>query len=236
MTPPKVKVFIPARSGSKRLPDKNLAPFGETTLLENAIAIGHAAFGVGSVFVSTDSERYAAVARNAGALLPSLRPSEFAQDASLDIEWLSHAISNWGIEDTYVSILRPTSPFVDPVSLTSAAQILDSNPDFHSIRSIRRASEHPGKMWRQVGDQIIPLLPQIQGVTPTHSRPTQSLESVFVQCGAFEIAVRQAVLDQYSISGTKILGYELSSEEGLDINSAMDYQLALEILRSRKAD
>lgn len=236
MTSPKIKVLIPARSGSKRLRDKNLAPFGQTSLLENAIAIGQAAFGVDSVMVSTDSERYAAIARNAGALIPSLRPSELAQDSSLDIEWLTHAIKNWGIEEPYVSILRPTSPFLDPTSMRLAANLLESNPGFHSIRSIRKVTEHPGKMWRQVGCQIIPLLPQIQGITPSHSRPTQSLDSVFVQCGAFEIAVTQAVLDQYSISGVRILGYELSSEEGLDINSSLDYRLALEILKSKKVD
>ncbi len=229
-----IKVLIPARSGSKRLPNKNLATFGSRSLLENAVSIGLSAFGDGSVFVSTDSSDYAELARQAGAEVPSLRPSEFAEDGSLDIDWLSHALTTWEVKSEFVSILRPTSPFLTPASMKAALGLLIANPDFHSIRAIRRVSEHPGKMWRKNGNAIIPLLPQILSTTPSHSRPTQSLEPVFVQCGAFEIVRTETVVAQNSISGDRILGYELTSEEGLDINSPLDYEHALHVLASRK--
>ena len=227
MTEQNLTIFIPARSGSKRLPGKNVLNLGGKTLLEIAVTTALRVSGQGNVFVSTDSPEFSEMARRFGAEVPSLRPKELAMDQSLDIEWMLHSMTEWQISTDFVSILRPTSPFVRAESIALAAEKLAANPEFDSIRAVRKTTEHPGKMWRVTGHgEIVPLFPQILGITPSHSRPTQSLELIYLQCGAFEVARRDSVLRTGSISGSRVLGYELEFPESIDINTPEDLREA----------
>ena len=85
--------LICARGGSKGLPGKNVRPLSGRPLI--AWAVGHAKMvaRVQRVIVSTDSAEIAAVAREAGAETPFLRPAELAQDDSP--EWMvwRHALA-----------------------------------------------------------------------------------------------------------------------------------------------
>jgi CMP-N,N'-diacetyllegionaminic acid synthase len=222
-----LSILIPARSGSKRVPRKNVHILGGRTLLEISVTTALQVAGPGRVYVSTDSIEFAELARQYGADVPKLRPSDLALDTSLDVEWMLQSIADWKISTEFVSILRPTSPFVSPQSLALAATKLAENLDFDSIRAIRKSTEHPGKMWRFTGSgEMVPLFPQILGVTPSHSRPTQSLEPIYLQCGAFEVARRSSVLRTNSIAGSRVLGYELAFPESMDINSPEDLREA----------
>ena len=88
-----ILAIIPARSGSKSVIDKNIRMMGGKPML--AHSIGHALQSkyINRVIVSTDSERYAAIAREYGAEIPFLRPAEYATDTALDIEVFRHALS-----------------------------------------------------------------------------------------------------------------------------------------------
>src|SRR3972149_790022 len=101
---------IPARSGSKRLPDKNIRPLAGHPVIAYTIA---AALGSGvfdAVLVSTDSGKYADVARHYGAEVPFLRPAEISGDTSPDIEWVEYTLTRLRDEgrgyDCF-TILRP---------------------------------------------------------------------------------------------------------------------------------
>ena len=82
----RVVALICARGGSKGLPGKNIRPLAGKPLIAWAIEQARAVKRIGRVIVSTDSEEIAAVARQAGAEVPFLRPAELAQDKSP--EWL----------------------------------------------------------------------------------------------------------------------------------------------------
>lgn len=217
--------FVPARAGSKRIPNKNLSTVGGVSLVVRAISTAQAA-GASMVVVSSDSREILELSESAGAI-GLLRPSNFAQDTSQDIEWVLHALSadSKFSQETF-GIVRPTSPFLRPESIRTAHEILLGS-EADSIRAIRQATEHPGKMWqRGQSGEILPLLPQIVGETPTHSRPTQRLGEVFIQAGAFEIARTESVVRTRTISGSVILGYELREPESLDVNSEQDLETA----------
>ena len=119
-----VVALIPARSGSKRVPDKNIRPLAGHPLIAYTIA---AALGSGifnDVMVSTDSEHYAEIAKYYGAQVPFLRPVELAGDQSPDFEWLQYTLSRLretGRSYDCFSILRPTSPFRMPATIQRAS-------------------------------------------------------------------------------------------------------------------
>ena len=79
MTSPEVLALIPARGGSKGIPRKNIRPFAGYPLIAYSIAAALQAGTVTRVVVTTDDEEIAGVARNYGAEVPFMRPSELAQ-------------------------------------------------------------------------------------------------------------------------------------------------------------
>ena len=79
---PSAIALIPARSGSERVPDKNVRPLAGHPLLAYAIATAQQASVFQRVVCSTDSGKIAEVAQRYGADVPFLRPSEFATSTS----------------------------------------------------------------------------------------------------------------------------------------------------------
>ena len=113
-----MKVIIPARGGSKGVPGKNIKKLNGVPLLAYPIISAHMTKGITEVFVSTDDEEIKEVALNHDAQVID-RPSEFAQDHSLDIDVMRHAVAYL---DDYGDIiqLRATTPMVKPHVLDDA--------------------------------------------------------------------------------------------------------------------
>ncbi|MST04246.1 MAG: acylneuraminate cytidylyltransferase family protein, partial [Candidatus Pacebacteria bacterium] len=82
----KVLAIVPARGGSKRIPNKNIKPLCGKPLLVYAIEQGKASKYIDRVIVSTDSEEIKAIALKYGAEVPFLRPTEISGDSSTDLE------------------------------------------------------------------------------------------------------------------------------------------------------
>jgi N-acylneuraminate cytidylyltransferase len=92
MTAPTCVALIPARSGSKRVPGKNVRTLCGHPVIAYTIAAAVQSRAFSAVIVSTDDPDYAAIARRYGAEVPFLRPVLFAGDVSPDIEWVEHAL------------------------------------------------------------------------------------------------------------------------------------------------
>ena len=109
-----VLAIIPARAGSKRIPNKNIKGFSNKPLIVHTIGHALAASYIDRVIVDTDSEKIAKIVRENGAEVPFLRPVELAQDGSQVIDNIIYTLNqlkeNEGYEPTYVLILQTTSP------------------------------------------------------------------------------------------------------------------------------
>lgn len=234
----KTVALIPARSGSTRLPDKNIRLLGAHPLIAYTIAAARQSGVFAEVVVSTDSERYAEVARHYGAEAPFLRPQALAGERSPDIEWVEHALEALRVAGRAYecfSILRPTSPFRQPETIRRAwAQFVD-DPDLDSLRAVERCRQHPGKMWVVSGERMQPLLPQPPGETPWHSRQYQALPEIYVQNASLEIAWTRLVTEHRTIAGQVIAPFVTDGFEGFDINEPKDWWYADELLRRGQA-
>lgn len=181
------------------------------------------------VIVSTDSEEIAAVAKNYGASVPILRPSKYAEDLTCDIDWVKHALE-FLVQSSldkvkYVAILRPTSPLRRKITMAKALQSLEENFWADSLRAMQFTDKHPGKMWTlDTENRAIPYLDQSHENPPTHDRPMQSLQKLWIQNASLEIARLRTILDTNSISGRSVLGFEMPDLEGFDINSIRDFE------------
>lgn len=221
--------FIPARSGSKRIPNKNIAALGEHPLLAYTIraAIDSGVFR--SVICATDSPVYADIARHYGAEVPALRPATISGDTAPDIEWVTWMLDGLdaaGTPSAAFSILRPTSPFRQPATIQRAWSAFQADPAADSLRAIQRCRQHPGKAWVVQGQRMLPLLPLEQNGVPWHSSQYAALPAVYVQDASLEIAWTRTVRELGSIAGQAIRPLFSEGLEGFDINDPEDWVLA----------
>jgi len=221
--------LIPARSGSKRVPDKNIRPLAGHPVIAYTIAAALQSGVFAGVVVSTDSERYAEIARHYGAEVPFPRPAEFAGDRSPDIEWVDYTLQRLQAEgrayDCF-SILRPTSPFRQSETIQRAWREFLAEEGVDSLRAVEKCEQHPGKMWIVRGRRMLPLLPFGPAEQPWHSSQYPSLPEVYVQNASLEIAWTRVVSAGRTIAGHVVMPFFTHGYEALDINGAKDWWYA----------
>lgn len=235
---PSAVAFIPARSGSKRVPNKNIRQLGGHPMLAYSIraAIDSGVFD--AVICATDSELYADVARHYGAEVPFLRSPEISGDKSPDVEWvvwMLRKLKEVGREFEVFSILRPTSPFRLPETIRRAWLLFIEDHRADSLRAIEKCKQHPGKMWVTRGKRMLPLLPYTNGTTPWHSSQYAALPEIYVQDASLEIAWSRVALEQNSIAGEAIIPFVSQGLEGFDINDPEDWWMAERLLATQAA-
>ncbi|MGO4699643.1 hypothetical protein AB4Z50_36195, partial [Paenibacillus sp. 2TAB26] len=126
--------IIPARGGSKGLPDKNIKMLNGKPLIAYTIEAAISAKYVSKVIVSTDSEKIAAVAISYGAECPFMRPDHLADDNSRSIDVYRYTIKELeNKEDILINefiVLQPTSPFRTGQDIDDAIKLFkDRNAD-----------------------------------------------------------------------------------------------------------
>ena len=216
--------LIPARSGSKRVPGKNTRILAGHPLLAYSIAAAQESGVVDRTIVSTDDSVTQEIALSYGADCPELRPSHLSGDSADDYSWVSHALETWvpRAPNQVIVVLRPTSPLRRGASIVTARELLVDTEWADSARSLKRVSEHPGKMWR--------LGPEGEATTyldqgGAYNGPTQALEELWVQSSSLEVVWRDSIDRHRSIAGSRVRGFELPGEESRDINSEWDWTL-----------
>lgn len=140
----KIVALIPARSGSKGVPNKNIRDLGGRSVLEWSISACLRSALIEKTIVSTDSDEYAALARKLGAEAPFLRPPEISTDRSTDFEFIHHALMWLSEHDElpeYVVHIRPTTPFRNPELIDDAIRAFINDQDATALRSVHMMSE-----------------------------------------------------------------------------------------------
>jgi len=213
-----VLALVPARSGSKSVPDKNVLSFRGRPLLAHSVEHGLQARNVDRVLVSTDSERYRELALAAGAEAPFLRPAALAGDRSTDLEVFTHALE-WlerheGYRPEACVHLRPTCPLRQVEDVERAVDFLLGDEAADSVRSVTAASHTPYKMWRLADEGT--LRPLLESTIPEpYNLPRQELPVVYLQNAAVDV-VRARVIRRGSMTGNRILAYVMERFQDID--------------------
>lgn len=213
------------------MPDKNIRLLGGKPLLAYSIEHANASCLISRTIVSTDSARYADIAREYGAEVPFLRPVEFAQDDSTDLQVFVHALDwlqkNEGKTPEICVHLRPTHPIRNVGDIDTMICILLDNRDIDSVRSIAPAPETPFKMWFRSNDGI--LTPVVRAdIEESYNVPRQRLPQVFLQNASVDVVRTSVVLGKNSMTGNRIYGYLMS--HNYDIDSEAHFQVVAQQL------
>lgn len=227
--------LVPARSGSQRVPGKNVRALAGHPLIAYTVAAARESGVFDTVVVSTDSPEIAAIAERYGAEVPGLRPPELATSTSPDIEWVLATMA--GREEEIFSILRPTSPFRTAATLTRAMERLLALGDrVDSLRAVELVRQHPAKMWLLDGELMRPLLDEHSDGTPLHSMQYQALPKVYAQNSSLEIAWTSVLARDRSIAGRRVAPFLSEGWEGFSIDYPEDFELAEALVARGEAE
>jgi len=217
-----IVALIPARAGSKRCPGKNTRLLGGYPLLAWTIAAAQQSGVFSKIYCCTDDKTITVDAHTFGVATIQRQP---VSDDQPDIEWVRDALKRCDSEA--FAILRPTSPFRTAATIRRAFKQFKRS-EVHSIRAVQPVKEHPGKMWTWDGPgyPMKPFMVSDLGVTPLHSRPTQTLPMVYVQNASLEMAWSAVIPSFGTISGNKVAPFFTEGYEGFDINTEEDWSEA----------
>ena len=230
----KILAIIPARSGSKRVKNKNIRILRGKPLIAHTIEQTKKSKYIEKIVVSTDGIEIAKIAQKWGASV-IMRPKAISDDNSTEYEYYDHVLRTLKEKENYepdlIVNLYPTSPFRKAETIDKAIKRLLAHPEADCLRSVRKCSEHPYKMWKMVGEFLEPFVPSKNNNLHTFS--TQLFPEVYIQNANIYIIRSEAFYKNNATIGNNILSFVMSNEESMDINTESDFLMA-EILLSEK--
>ena len=220
-----IYAIIPARAGSKGVKNKNIRCLRGYPLLAYSIAAAKLCPDITRIIVSTDSEKYAEIARYYGAETPFLRPAELAGDKSTDIEFMEHAIC-WLYENEhelpqYFMHLRPTYPLREQSVVNEAVNRIKADVTATSLRSAHPASNTPYKWFNLRDDGYYKSI--LDGLTlDDANNPRQAFPDVFIPDGYVDILKTSFIVENDLMHGDRMIGYVVPG--GIDVDAMKDIE------------
>jgi CMP-N,N'-diacetyllegionaminic acid synthase len=214
-----VVCVIPARGGSKGVPQKNIRQLNNLPLIVHSILDAQQAMGVDHVYVSTDSPQIASVASEAAAEV-ILRPDDLATDTASSESALIHAldvIESQGIEVDLVVFLQCTSPIRTAQDIDAAIAQLQAE-DADSLLSVSPSHRF---LWHQVDDVAKSI-----NYDYRHRKRRQDMAPQFMENGSLYV-FKPWVLKQYENRlGGKVTMFTMSDAASWEIDSLLDFEIA----------
>ena len=228
--------LIPARSGSGRIPGKNIKALNGKPLISYTIEAAQRARLIDRIVITTDSEEIASVAKTWGAEVPFLRPHGISRSDSTEMQFLEHAL-DWlreheRYEPDLIVLLYPTSPLRKPESIDAAIREMIRHPEADSLRSVRLCSEHPYKMWVVENGYLRPFVKAEDSAV--HTLSFQSLPTVYIQNAGIYITKPATIRIKKSPVGDIVVPFIMDEVESLDINNPLDFEFAEYYLGRRR--
>lgn len=229
----RVYALVPARSGSKGLPDKNILPIAGHPLLGHAIAFGKRCNSVDRVFVSTDSDKYRDIALTYGAEVPCLRGVAASGDTAMEEDILADIAVEFprrGIPMPDIWVwLKPTSPLRRVSAVDEAVKIL-SERDF--VSAVRIVSEADARL--HVIDKVGLLKPLLKSWPADRSKIRRT--EVPQAYHPFNLEVfRHSMWEKRggNFMGDAIVPIVEPEFTGLDINGRADYEILKALIEAK---
>lgn len=230
-----IVALIPARSGSKGLPGKNIKLYKGIPLLAHSINIAKESLYINDVYVSTDSEEYAEIARNYGAKVPFLRPESISGDLSPDIDTFTHFLNylrsnNLYIPDIIIQ-LRPTYPNRSLMLLNKTINMFINNYSYYdSLRTVVPIKKSPFKMYYINGVNnkftLEPFIKEYNNLNEPYNQARQLFPNTYLHNGCIDIIKTDVIMSLNKLSGENIYPYIMDENEIDDIDEQNDFDKA----------
>ena len=218
----KLVAEIPARLGSKRVPRKNLRSICGKPLISYAIDACLGSDQLDEVYVNTESDLIANVARERGAQV-YVRSEALAQDDVVSDQFNADFLEN--IECDALVMVNPVSPLVETVDINAAIQCYIEN-DYDTLLSVREDRLHTFYDGQPLNFSTEGLLPMTQDLRP-------------VQTCVWTVSIwrRTVFLDSFRKNGYacfsgRIGFFPIEPLKSLKISYESEFRMAEELIRA----
>ena len=225
----KILGLIMARGGSKSIPKKNIKLLGGKPLIAHTIAKAQASKYISRLILSTDDAEISKVAKEYDCEVPFMRPADLAQDNTLDLPVVEHALNwfkdneNW--QPDFIVHLRPTHPFRKTSDIDRAVELLAENKEADSVWTVGRPPVTPYKMFHVGENGFLKPALTIAGEKDTYNWPRQKLPQVHNHYGQVDVTRYETIMNKKSMCGDNILPIMLE-DEAVDLDSILDWEFA----------
>lgn len=220
----KILALVPARGGSKRIPEKNIRVLGQDPLIVWSISAVKGIPEICDILVSTDSDEIAKVARNAGATVPWLRPPELATDTASSVDVCLHALEWYESKNEKVDgimLLQPTSPFRSRDSISKGIELFRLHQHCPVI-GVSPAKSHPAWCFKIEKGAMLPFI-EDGGL----NMRSQDLPPAYMVNGAFYLIAPEDLRELKSFYSESMVPLVIDApEESIDIDTLWDWKLA----------
>ena len=222
--------IIPARSGSKGLPDKNIKIINGKPLMAWSIEAGLKSKYIDRLIVSTDSEKYAEIAKDFGAEVPFIRPDKISTDESSRKDVIKHSLDFFKNKNElydYIVLLEPTSPLTIETDIDTSIEklLLDKSAESIVGVSLSEAS-HP--------DFLVNLKNGFLNFINENQKSSvirrQDLEDLYFYDGTLYISEVDKYLEK-EFYHDKTLGYVSPKWKSLEIDDMYDFIMVEAIMQ-----
>lgn len=230
--------IIPARAGSKRIPNKNIKSLGGHPLIVWTIKAAKNSNSFVDILVSTDCEEIAKISKMAGALVPWLRPDEISSDTAKSSDVIAHA-TKWYEKEfgsiEAVMLLQPTSPFRTHKSIRKAIEIYEEQiiqNKKNSVISVAIAETHPAWTFVEKKGHFVPCM----GWEILKLR-SQELPKAYALNGAIYLITSERAKNGEDIISEDFIPYLMQNiYESIDIDTLEDWNTAVNCLNQGLID
>ena len=229
----KATAFIFARGGSKGLPGKNIRPLGGKPLIAWSIEHALSVKQIERVFVSTDSEEIAAVAREYGAEVPFIRPAELARDDSP--EWLAwrHALNyllekEGALPEVMVSV-PTTAPLRLPIDIENC---LDEYEKGNVDMVVTVTDAHRSPYFNMVKTNLDGTVGLVIPPRSLISR-RQDAPAVYDMATVAYVIRPEFVMSYNAVFEGRVRAVHVPNNRAIDIDTLADFQMAEYFLSAR---
>lgn len=219
----KILAIIPARSGSKRIPQKNIKEFLDKPIIYYSINAALSSKLFNEVMVSTDEDKIANIAVSYGAKVPFLRSSQNSNDYATTSDVIFEVLSRYEQQSKvfdYVCCIYPTAPFVNPQKLADSFNLLvSSNADV--VIPVIRYSYPIERSFRLKANGTLSY------IWPDNvNKRSQEFESSYHDAGQFYWINVVSFIKQNTLVTENTMSYIISEFEAQDIDNQEDWVIA----------
>jgi N-acylneuraminate cytidylyltransferase len=212
--------IIPARAGSKRIPNKNIKMFLGKEIVRYPIEALLGVDYIEDIIVSTDSNEIKNIAVNSGASVPFMRSAEKSDDFSTTFDVIEEVMNKCAKKYDYICCVYPTSAFVTDQMLIEAIDLLFKTPNATSIVSVLEYSHPIQRSLKNECGFLVSNTPEF------YNERSQDLEVNYHDAGQFYVFnTKQALLEKKLITN-KCIPYVINPNEAHDIDTIDDWELA----------
>lgn len=222
--------IIPARAGSKELPNKNVLMLGNKPLIAYTIEAALKSEEFERVIVSTDSLEYKYIAEKFGAEV-FMRSKELSNDKASSFVVIEDVLNKIETTVDYFILLQVTSPFRNENHIKESIKVFENGISEYDFLVSMQKSDKSSSLIKPIYNSGT-----LEEYNIDYSNYSRQKYDEYHPNGAIFIGKVKEYLEQKHFFGKRAKAYFMNKEDSIDIDDSLDFEIAITILNKKNKE